>query len=842
MTSFLSACKDNNLLKVKELYFNSEDSLFSIDSNGDTAIHIAIKNKNILLLETLLKWDLMLDINNKQKKNPYQLILDMEDKKLLDCFLKYNPIEGFCTYFDSMEIDDYVSNSDFLSYIKDNYLSKTEDVIYEDDEYLTILKNDGPLAIELLLPSIHDSEYLLSLLEYSIQSEYFGLSKMIIITLYKKDNIALKQNTNNIVKNIIIKENVELFDFLIDLIELENINQESVSDCISLYSTYKFFVHFLNNYIDKSNINNIKRMLVGSIVRNSISMTSHLLNNFNVTLPTNAIEYSTQIECAIKYLNYLTSMDVLLNKEEMKLLIAKLLSDKKEGSLINLAEYYNEVLYFHNEDNENLLHLSVKHNNYELTSYLLNKEINVNKISDFGFSPLLMVTEKDDKWIDLFIQHSNIVDFDCFDNNANTLLNILVQNENTDMIKRILPYVDNINLVNINGFNPLLMAINKGNIEIVRILVSYKADINCLFNNASSALDFALYLKQQEISQYLMDNGAISYDAMKIMPITEAILEEAVLSKDIEKVGYILSSYTKDSVKYNNNSLPNKTKNLNILRLLVLFGFDINGIGLEYPTPLMNAIINKDNQMADYLIDNGAFINNYCEIDGENHNCLSLAIKNENMYVIKKLLKAKIDINFKSLAIENKEIFHLIKSSLPVRKIKKLTIKKSKVNEKISFFKSIEKEKYIVEKDDNLYIADIKTILNILEDSSDLTNFIEKITNSSFKISFMLENQAFENVKIESKYNVLTLEDLSLTISEFKAKVKYDYFTDFMKMVEFVNITDNNSIKDLSFFMLFKNKDKLHTLHTMNHKVVGYTYENKRIGSINALLPYQNKK
>lgn len=837
MTNFLSACKENNLKQVKELYFNSEDNLFSIDKNGDTAVHIAIKDRNIPLLETLLKWDLMMDVNNKQKKNPYQLILDMEDKDLLDTFMRFNPVEGFCTYFDNLEIEEYIKNKDFLSYIKEKYLSKVDDIIYEDDEYLTILKNDGPLAIELLLPSIHDSESLLSLLEYSIQSENFGLAKMIIITLYKRDHSSLKANIDNIVKNIIIKENIELFNFLIDLVEIENINQESISDCISLYSTYSFFVHFLDTYMDKKNINNVKRMLIGAIVRNSVLMTSYLINNFEVDIPENGIDYAVQIECSINFLNYLRKFDILLKEDKKQSLIDNLLISNKEQSLITIIEYYSDLLYYSNEDNENLLHLSIKHDNYNVTSYLLTKNINVNKVSDFGFTPLLMAIEKDEKWLDLFISHKNIIDFDCFDNNVNTVLNILVQKEDIKSIKKILPHIKNINLVNINGFNPLLMSINKGNIEIVKSLISYNADINCLFNNSSSALDFSLYINHTEISQILINKGAVSYDIMKIVPITEAILEEAVLSKDIEKTAYILSSYTKDSVKYNNNSLPNKTKDLNILRMLVLFGFDINGIGLEYPTPLMNAIINNDNNAIDYLIDNGAFINNYCEIDGEEHNCLSLAIKNENIYAIKKLLKAKIDIDFKSLSIENKEIFHLIKASLPVRKIKKLTIKKNKVNEKISFFKSVEKEKYIIEKDDSLYISDIKNVLNILDESINITDFINRLIKESFKISFMLENQAFENIKIESKYNILTLEDLSLTISEFKAKIKYDYFKDFKVMLESISITDNNSDKDLLFFMLFNSKDKINTVYTINNKIVGYTYENKRVGSINALLP-----
>lgn len=837
MTNFLSACKENDLKKVKTMYFSSKENLFSVDKNGDTAIHIAIKNKNKDLLETLLKWDLMIDINNKEKKNPYQLVLDSENYDILDTFLKYNPIEGFCTYFNQMDVEDYVNNELYLTYLKDNYLSKVDEVIYEDDEYISILKNDGPLAIELLLPSIHDSDSLLSLLEYAIQSEFFGLSKMIIITLYKRDNTKLKQNIDNIVKNIIIKENSDLFDFFVDLVELENINHKVISDCICLYATYDFFTYFIKKYVNEKDENNIKRMLIGSIVRNSITMTNFLIDEFNLEIPSNAIDYSVQIECSVDYLNYLNSKNIKLDKLNTKLIIENLMKENKEDSLINIITYNEDILNFTNEHNENLLHLSINYDNYKVAKYLLNTDININKISDFGLSPLLMLSDKDNKWLDLFINNHDKVDFDSFDNNVNTLLNMLVQQEDNQKINKVIPYIKNINLVNINGFNPLLMAINRGNIDIVKSLVLNGADINCLFNNSSSALDFALFLKKDNIVKYLIENKAISYDFMKIIPITEAILEEAVLSKNIEKIGYILSSYTKDSVKYNNNALPNKTKDLNILRILILFGFDINGIGLEYQTPLMNAIIENKNNIVDYLIDNGAFINNYCEINGESHNCLSLAIKNENIYIIKKLLKEKIDINFKTLKIENNEIFHLIKSSLPVRKIKKLMIKKTKINEKISLFKSIEKEKYIIEKDDNLYISDIKKSLNILDDSSNISNFIELLNKEDFKISFMLENQSFEDIKIESKYNILTLEDLSMTISDFKTKIKYDYFKDFKVMINFVNTeNNNNTFKDREFFMLVNNKEKLTTIYTMNNKKVGCIYKNKRIGSINALL------
>lgn len=841
MSDFLNICKSNDINLIRKAYFDCEEGLFDLDENGNTAIHIAIINNNSEMLNSLLKWDLFMDINNHKGKSPYQLILDSENTELLDVFLTYCQEEGFATYFDGLDIDSYVSNQEFLAYLKNNHMQDYQDVIYEEDHNLAMLKKDGALAAKLLLPSINDADSLVLMLDYAIQTESSSLAKDLIVKLYKNHRVLLKDNTEMVIKDIIMKGDLALFDFFVELIEIENLNQKMICDCICLYSTNNIFKHFIEKYINAKNSDNIRRMMAGAIVRNSIFMTDYLIENYGAELPENTSSLFIRLDSSSDYIEYLFSKGFSLElKGKDKSLISKCIECHNNQAVMNIVKISSDALNIETVDGENLLHIAVEHQNEAMVDYLLESGINPNKVSDFGFSPLMAALDKDISIVKVFLNNFKIVDFDTFDNNVNSVLNALVQIGDLEKIEAVLPFIRYKNMGNISGFNPLLMAVNNNQMEIVKTLVENGANVNYLFNNTSSVYDFSLFLGHEEVAELLREQGAISFDEMKNKPITEAMLEEAVLNNDIEQASYLLSSHVKDSVKYNNTALPNKTKDLNMLRLMMLFGFDINGVGLEYPTPLMNAIMRNDNEMTSFLIQHGAFLNNYCEIENEMHNCLSLAIKNKNIKLIKKLLEAKIDVNFKQLSINDDEIFTLIKQSLPVRKVKKMLVKKSKTIEKKSFFKSIETEKYVIEKDDTPYFKDVKTLLNIVDNSDSFNDILEKCENAGFKLSFMLESQSFEDVRFESAYNVLKLEDLSMTISQFKEKIRYNYFNDFSKMVKDVFLTERNTEKDKIAFSLLggNNINSLQFISTINEKIVGLLYEGKRVNIYHSLLGY----
>lgn len=841
MSDFLNICKSNDINLIRKAYFDCEEGLFDLDENGNTAIHIAIINNNSEMLNSLLKWDLFMDINNHKGKSPYQLILDSENTELLDVFLTYCQEEGFATYFDGLDIDSYVSNQEFLAYLKNNHMQDYQDVIYEEDHNLAMLKKDGALAAKLLLPSINDADSLVLMLDYAIQTESSSLAKDLIVKLYKNHRVLLKDNTEMVIKDIIMKGDLALFDFFVELIEIENLNQKMICDCICLYSTNNIFKHFIEKYINAKNSDNIRRMMAGAIVRNSIFMTDYLIENYGAELPENTSSLFIRLDSSSDYIEYLFSKGFSLElKGKDKSLISKCIECHNNQAVMNIVKISSDALNIETVDGENLLHIAVEHQNEAMVDYLLESGINPNKVSDFGFSPLMAALDKDISIVKVFLNNFKIVDFDTFDNNVNSVLNALVQIGDLEKIEAVLPFIRYKNMGNISGFNPLLMAVNNNQMETVKTLVENGANVNYLFNNTSSVYDFSLFLGHKEVAELLREQGAISFDEMRNKPITEAMLEEAVLNNDIEQASYLLSSHVKDSVKYNNTALPNKTKDLNMLRLMMLFGFDINGVGLEYPTPLMNAIMRNDNEMTSFLIQHGAFLNNYCEIENEMHNCLSLAIKNKNIKLIRKLLEAKIDVNFKQLSINDDEIFTLIKQSLPVRKVKKMLVKKSKTIEKKSFFKSIETEKYVIEKDDTPYFKDVKTLLNIVDNSDSFNDILEKCENAGFKLSFMLESQSFEDVRFESAYNVLKLEDLSMTISQFKEKIRYNYFNDFSKMVKDVFLTERNTAKDKIAFSLLggNNTNSLQFISTINEKIVGLLYEGKRVNIYHSLLGY----
>jgi hypothetical protein len=79
-----------------------------------------------------------------------------------------------------------------------------------------------------------------------------------------------------------------------------------------------------------------------------------------------------------------------------------------------------------------------------------------------------------------------------------------------------------------------------------------------------------------------------------------------------------------------------------------------------------------------------------------------------------------------------------------------------------------------------------------------------------------------------------------MTISQFKEKIRYNYFNDFSKMVKDVFLTERNTEKDKIAFSLLggNNINSLQFISTINEKIVGLLYEGKRVNIYHSLLGY----
>lgn len=211
-----------------------------------------------------------------------------------------------------------------------------------------------------------------------------------------------------------------------------------------------------------------------------------------------------------------------------------------------------------------------------------------------------------DRYIDIFP----------FNELADTnLIKYIKEEKLTD--ENIILELNSINIPNSNtGMNPLLYAIINDKIDYVNILVNNGADLNYynIYNN-KSILIYAIEYNRVNIFNFLLTNGAnsnIPNSSTGMTPFKYAIIND--------KIDYV-------------KILVNKKADVNYYNIY------------DQKSVLLYAIeYNRDN-IFDFLLKNGANINNTC--DGTCYSQLMIAIKNNFTYEqIEKIIKHTDNINY----------------------------------------------------------------------------------------------------------------------------------------------------------------------------------------------------
>ncbi len=289
--------------------------------------------------------------------------------------------------------------------------------------------------------------------------------------------------------------------------------------------------------------------------------------------------------------------------------------------------------------NKTALMHAIENADKDIVDLLLNQSINVNEKDTMGRTPLMYAA---------------------------------VRNYCVEILKLLLDKGKNIdiNATDSEGNNALIYAVDRGNIDAVKLLLQKKElDINKKNNKNETALTFAIRRNNLELVKLLLEKGADVNNANKL-GIT--ILMEATKCKP-EIIKLLLDE--RNNIDINMVDPQGNTALMyaasggykNALELLLKEEkIAINQKNNSGMTALTYAIEKNSKDMVEALINKGINVN---ITDSEGRTALIRAAAKENMYIVDLLLKKGVDVAHKDVTGKT-AIFYAIKTgNYPILKL-----------------------------------------------------------------------------------------------------------------------------------------------------------------------------
>ncbi|MBA8667837.1 ankyrin repeat domain-containing protein [Holosporaceae bacterium 'Namur'] len=326
---------------------------------------------------------------------------------------------------------------------------------------------------------------------------------------------------------------------------------------------------------------------------------------------------------------------------------------------------YNADVNIRNNENKAAITFALNTGNYEICSLLINvgaivKRNEIEKIDEaFLNIPLLALLfenygkykELEDLFLDLAVSigHFEIAHNIISKREKNikfytSLLGISASKGYVDIVKLLLEHGANINSSNIitsRGVMPaLIRAINANKEEVVKVLLSQGADVNIF-----DPLMYAAEIGNIEIVKFLIKYGANircrDYQYTPLLKASEKGYE------DVVKLLLDIGCNYNDSNSYGHTAVLLAAYNghTNIVKLFLERGISVDWENKNGCTLLMAATIKSRMDVIKLLINKGVNIN---KLSKSGHTALSVAIESKNEEAVELLLENGADANKKS--------------------------------------------------------------------------------------------------------------------------------------------------------------------------------------------------
>jgi ankyrin repeat protein len=207
----------------------------------------------------------------------------------------------------------------------------------------------------------------------------------------------------------------------------------------------------------------------------------------------------------------------------------------------------------------------------------------------------------------------------------------------------------------IDGYTPLMRAIESDNLALASTLIAAGADVNAKNEDGKTPLMMAIDNHNIHLIKKLIEAGADvnAKDEDGKTPLMHAVSKrdinslETLIDAGVD-VGVLNAKTKKEIFEYYIYNKPN----LRIIKTFIEAGVDVNAPPKppldDYPTPLMRAIESDNLALASTLIAAGADVST---LDAtQKQNILAYAIQSDgNSRVIENLIKAGVDVNARDI-------------------------------------------------------------------------------------------------------------------------------------------------------------------------------------------------
>ena len=256
------AASNNYFISFKELLNNGANLNFITEPEGDTILHIAVKNVNHEMIKLILKRNnVNLEIKNKEGKKARDLALEIEPDSII-----YNLIVEKISESDNLER----KKSDDLSFeekSKRSFEQSDNNINYLSENIIKNENNKDSNQIKSMVRKYNEKKkYIINKYIRQIKQNSNGIKLYVNVT---KDS----NNSNNKIDDI---------DKMVDYIVLEN--DENKRPIVNIDLLSKKFLNYKKTFNNSNNSNNITKSKKKNYINKITFMNNNIDNNININI------------------------------------------------------------------------------------------------------------------------------------------------------------------------------------------------------------------------------------------------------------------------------------------------------------------------------------------------------------------------------------------------------------------------------------------------------------------------------------------------------------------------------------------------------------------------------